>query len=408
MTIKFLAKENDENKGTINCLENMTLVCYADAGFGTRREGSSQGGFIIMACDKAVHNGIKVPASTVAWRSFKLPRVCRSSLGAECQATATALEELLMAKTFLEALKKPDCDLKDFKDHLTGVSAMVTDCKALYDAVYRETIQQATDKRVAIEGLVIKETLRDLNCSWRWVSSERQLADGLTKISARQAFTERYKGHYIQLVADESYQAAEKKSQEERQKTVQETRRTSSRVAEALIGMVMTSQVTSADGREDQCKTDIDHVSINIGLFDLAMILLIMMMILALILMIWRCKPRKTAEPADESEEEPVPELGPIDYGEEDDVMGNIVNELVEKNESLQAQVKELERKISYPSALLQKREKKETGLATYSHMPEEVFTTPTGACAHLRINCGHLGVSKHAKRWRVCKDCGR
>ena len=88
--------------------------------------------------------------------------------------------------------------------------------------------------------------------------------------------------------------------------------------------------------------------------------------------------------------------------------MGNIVNELVEKNESLQAQVRELERKVSYLSALLQKREKKETGLATYSHMPEEVFTTPTGACAHLRINCGHLGVSKNAKRWRVCKDCGR
>lgn len=54
-----------------------------------------------------------------------------------------------MAKTFLEALKKPDSDLKNIKDHLTGVSAMVTDCKVLYDAVYRETIQQATDKRVA-------------------------------------------------------------------------------------------------------------------------------------------------------------------------------------------------------------------------------------------------------------------
>eukprot|EP00913_Durusdinium_trenchii_P019093 g17943.t1 len=380
VTIKFLAKEIDENKGTINSLENMTLVCYADAGFGTRRDGSSQGGFIIMACDKAVHNGIKVPASTVAWRSFKLPRVCRSSLGAECQATATALEELLMAKTFLEALKKPDCDLKNIKDQLTGVSAMVTDCKALYDAVYRETIQQATDKRVAIEGLVIKETLRDLNCSWRWVSSERQLADGLTKISARQAFTERYKGHYIQLVADESYQAAKKKSQEERQKTVQETRRTSSKVAEALIGMVMTSQIIGANAREDQCKTDIEHVSINVDLFDLATILMIMLMILAIFMLAWKCKPKKKkkAEPADESEEEPVPELEPIDHGEEDDVMGNIVNELVEKNESLQAQVKELERKVSYLSALLQKREKKENGLATYSHMPEEVFTTPT------------------------------
>ena len=69
--------------------------------------------------------------------------------------------------------------------------------KALYDSVHRETIQQATDKRVAIEGLVIKDLLWDLKCQWRWVGSERQLSDGLTKVGARQSFVERYKGGYM-------------------------------------------------------------------------------------------------------------------------------------------------------------------------------------------------------------------
>ena len=400
VTIKFLARPNDETNGAINNLDNMTLVCYADAGFGTRRDGASQGGFIIMACDKSVHNGNKVPASTIAWRSFKLPRVCKSSLGAECQATATALEELLMAKTFLEALKKPDSDLKNIKDHLTGVSAMVTDCKVLYDAVYRETIQQATDKRVAIEGLVIKENLKDLNCSWRWVSSERQLADGLTKISARQTFAERYRG-------PDTYQAAKKKSQDERRKTVQETRMTPSRVAETLVGLVMSSQVVSAATKEEQCKTDIDHVTLNIELFDMGVIMVIIMVMLGLVMLAWlMCKHKNKKKENEDSEEEPVPELEPADHGEENDVMGNIVNELVAQNEALQTQVKEQERKISHLMALLQKHDKKETGVATFSHVPEEVLTTPTGACAHLRINCHHLG--KNHKKWRVCKDCGR
>lgn len=49
-------------------------------------------------------------------------------------------------QTFLEILKGPDQTLKSAKDDLTGVGAMVTDCKALYDAVHRETIQQANDK----------------------------------------------------------------------------------------------------------------------------------------------------------------------------------------------------------------------------------------------------------------------
>lgn len=93
-----------------------------------------------------------------------------------------------MAKTFIEVLKHPTKELKVLKDELTGLSAAVTDCRALYDAVYRETIQQAQDKRVAIEGLIIKQTLKETKTVWRWVSSERQLADGLTKVAARQAF----------------------------------------------------------------------------------------------------------------------------------------------------------------------------------------------------------------------------
>ena len=216
VNMKFLARPETKQ---VADLESMVLVCYADAAFCARKDKSSQGGFIIMACEKGVLNGKKRPGSTIAWRSFKLPRVCRSSLAAECQSMATALEELVMTKTFLEILKHPEKKLKDVMDKTTGECAMVTDCKALYDAIHRETIQQATDKRVAIEGLVIKDLLRDLRCQWRWVTSERQLADGLTKLSARNSFVERYKGHYVQLVADMDYTAAKKKTQEERQRT---------------------------------------------------------------------------------------------------------------------------------------------------------------------------------------------
>ena len=61
-----------------------------------------------MACEKGVLNGKKRPGSAIAWRPFKLPRVCCSSLAAECQSMATALEELVMTKTFLEILKHPE------------------------------------------------------------------------------------------------------------------------------------------------------------------------------------------------------------------------------------------------------------------------------------------------------------
>eukprot|EP00435_Cladocopium_sp_Y103_P032092 s331_g8.t1 len=154
-----------------------------------------------------------------------------------------------MSKLFLTILKHPCKSLRECRDLLQkDECAMVTDCKGLYDAVQRETIQQATDKRVAIEGLLIKDMLKDLKCQWRWVSSERQLADGMTKVGARQAFVERFKGGYIQLVADETYQAAKRKSKADRERTVQETRGSKSTVAQTLIALVLASNVQPAEG----------------------------------------------------------------------------------------------------------------------------------------------------------------
>ena len=247
VNLKFMAKKQEPDA----CFDDLVLVCYADAAFCVRSDKTSQGGYIIVACDSSVLQGNKVPGSIVGWRSFKLPRVCRSSLAAECQACSTALEELMMSKLFLVILKNPCRSLRECRHFLQkDECAMVTDCKGLYDAVQRETIQQATDKRVAIEGLLIKDMLKDLRCNWRWVSSERQLADGMTKVGARQAFVERFKGGYIQLVADESYQAAKKKSREARERTVQETRGSQSKVAQSLIALVLAANVQPAEGAE--------------------------------------------------------------------------------------------------------------------------------------------------------------
>jgi len=45
----------------------------------------------------------------------------------------------------------------------------------------------------------------------RWVSSQHQLADGLTKVTARQDFAEHLKGGHIQLIFDPEFKAAKKK-----------------------------------------------------------------------------------------------------------------------------------------------------------------------------------------------------
>ena len=171
---------------------------------------------MILAGDKKVLTGQKTPMSTLSWRSFKLVRVCRSSLAAECQALATGMEELLLVKNYLTHLQFPRLVLQEVQKLAADNCAVITDCKSLFDGIKRETIQQSADKHVALECLVIKELLEDMKCQWRWISSERQLADGLTKVSARQMFSERFQGQHVQLVSDETFTAAKKKSKEDR------------------------------------------------------------------------------------------------------------------------------------------------------------------------------------------------
>ena len=70
----------------------------------------------------------------------------------------------MMAKLFLQLAKNPCSSLHEAQDQLHAEEcAMVTDCKGLFDAVKRDRVQQATDKLVAIEGLLIKDMLQDLN-----------------------------------------------------------------------------------------------------------------------------------------------------------------------------------------------------------------------------------------------------
>eukprot|EP00959_Pyramimonas_sp_CCMP1952_P383362 8033021-Pyramimonas_sp.AAC.1 len=69
---------------------------------------------------------------------------------------------------------------------MAGESALVVDAKALYDAAQKEGITSFQDKRTGIEVLALREMMEATMTRWRWVSSERQCADGLAKIAARQ------------------------------------------------------------------------------------------------------------------------------------------------------------------------------------------------------------------------------
>ena len=253
-TLRF-AKTQDAYRLSMNkvfdSLEDMCMVVFSDAAFAVRPDGSSQGGLLVVLTSRRVLSGETVPYTVLSWRSHKLQRVCRSSLSAEAQSLATSLDELVMVKSMVSLMLDP---LQDPRDQGTaqwpGSSVAVVDAKALYDALKKPGFTSSQDKRTAIEILCIQDELKRLQTTLRWVSSERMLADGLTKIASRQDFASMLGSGYLSLVYDENFVAAKKKSKEERERSQQASGgRYGSRIAQHIATVLLAQTLETTEGK---------------------------------------------------------------------------------------------------------------------------------------------------------------
>ena len=103
-------------------------------------------------------------------------------------------------------MRRPDEILR-----LLPESCAITDCKSLYDALEKnESLGLGlSEKRTSIEVMATRQQMRATGIKTRWVNSDRQLADVLTKATAPPASilklqtTGRWK-----IVWDESYTSA--------------------------------------------------------------------------------------------------------------------------------------------------------------------------------------------------------
>ena len=112
----------------------------------------------------------------------------------------------------------PNTRLKDLLEIPSSLKpVLITDAKALYDSYHREGISSSVvDKRVCLEIRVMKERLEELSGSLRWMSSERQVADGLTKESARGLLASRLRHGRLKMTWDPHYVAHKKKTKAEK------------------------------------------------------------------------------------------------------------------------------------------------------------------------------------------------
>ena len=160
------------------------LMCISDAGWGTRANGESQGGFILCITTPTIFERRRTVCWIIDWQSKKLRRVVRSSVAAETLAGQNGLDSIeafqAMLAEVLDGLTP-----RQFREIVpTNPAALVIDSKGFFDAITRSCCSQAVsvEKRLQIDYAIAKETTVNQNIIVFWVNNLRMSSDCLTKL----------------------------------------------------------------------------------------------------------------------------------------------------------------------------------------------------------------------------------
>ena len=174
-------------------LERGIWMSVSDASLANDDE-KSQGGFIIAYVDRDILDGKLARTSIACWKSHKLRRVVKASLGSEALAMDDGLSELEWLRAMFSELCVPEAKVTDMSryGHDESVVAvcqpecgddtiLVTDARALYDLYQRRSGAAGLDRRAQIDVAVLVTSAKVLNAMIFWIPGVYMLADSATK-----------------------------------------------------------------------------------------------------------------------------------------------------------------------------------------------------------------------------------
>ena len=199
--IKFCNKVIQELRSTSEAylriipipLEDGIWLVFSDASLGNDGE-KSQGGFLVAFCDRCILDGKIGRLSINSWKSHRLRRAVKASLGSEALALDDGLAELEWIKAlFCEAVVPGTCVSDGTRyggDETVAVgrvnddgdpTAGVTDARALYDLYHRRSGSAGLCRRAQLDVAVMSKSAEVLRTKIFWIPGANMPADCLTK-----------------------------------------------------------------------------------------------------------------------------------------------------------------------------------------------------------------------------------
>ena len=163
--------------------EELGMYGWVDAGNQNRVDGYSTQGILIGLAPVALLQGELCPITPVAWHSNRIDRACRSPGAAEAHAAINGEDALYFARYQWQELLHGAGDTRDSASDVQKVlGCLITDSRNVYDKLETSVLSiKGAEKRTNIEMIALKESQEQTGLVLRWVHSEAQLANALTK-----------------------------------------------------------------------------------------------------------------------------------------------------------------------------------------------------------------------------------
>ncbi|CAK0894249.1 unnamed protein product [Prorocentrum cordatum] len=149
----------------------------------------SCGGHVVLRTTDGILAGHQAPVAVLDWKSGMTQRVCRSTLAAEASHLADAVEAVDWAAVLFREATNVSVDLLNWQGEVQRLPRFwATDAKSVYDHLTKEGSAKSKDKRMAIEGALLREVLRCENTHLRWIDGSQNIADVLTKLGVDKVY----------------------------------------------------------------------------------------------------------------------------------------------------------------------------------------------------------------------------
>ena len=158
----------------------MAVVTFLDASFAKETKGRSQQGMFQVATTTNALEG-KTTANQIETNSSKISRVVKSTMAAESCSLGTAVDRQLYVRLLFQVCMYGEENMdKDWRLGLRVPGYLVTDARSLYDHL-TTTGSLPAERQTMLDLLSAKELIEAGVIHIRWVPTQHQLADHLTK-----------------------------------------------------------------------------------------------------------------------------------------------------------------------------------------------------------------------------------